>query len=214
MASALFSPTAATTRHPLLPDRLPTANPVILKRSNRGWPPDLNQRPAVFPSSCGRAVLLLMLSRPQHQRHAEHTKVKLDGSKIQHQNRILEVMMKPLTHLAMVATLLAAGSNLTACSYVEGLMPGSTLAADCKTFKEQMAAHVQANPAVNGNLDQAANEAWRKKNQELIETLFNATGVTYNNRNNLDAVRETMTGLVQASAKCKVAGVDMININN
>ena len=120
-------------------------------------------------------------------------------------------MMNTFTRFATIISLLATTSILNACSTVESLLPGSNIAADCKTFKDEMAAHAQTNPAVNGNLDQVANVAWGKKNQEILEKLFKATGVTYNTSNDLDAVRENMTALVQASAKCKVAGVDMIN---
>lgn len=147
------------------------------------------------------------------------TNVVLDGAKDHQQTWILAAMTTFSTRVAaripqrvaMAIALLATTSGLGACSTVEGLLPGSNLATACKTFKDEMAAHAKANPAVNGNLDQAANAAWGKKNQEILETFFKATGVTYNNSNDLDAVRENMTALVQASAKCKVAGVDMIN---
>lgn len=126
-------------------------------------------------------------------------------------------MMNTRRHLAKVLALLATSSCLAACSTVQGLLPGADLAAQCTAFRNEIATHAKTNPAVNGNLDQAANAAWAKKNDEILRRFFLATGVTVESGANsnpdsqLDQARTTMTALVQATAKCKIAGVDMIN---
>lgn len=129
-------------------------------------------------------------------------------------------MMNTRRRLAAVLALLATSSSLAACATMQGLLPSADLGAQCTAFRDELATHAKANPALNGTLDQAANAAWAKKNDEILKRFFLATGVTVDSGANsdisnpdsqLDQARTTMTALVQASAKCKIAGVDMIN---
>lgn len=107
-------------------------------------------------------------------------------------------MFKPS---ALVLPIAAIG--LASCS-------SNNLAAECQKFKEDMASHAKANPALSGNFDESAALSWSKRNQEITKGFLQATGVGFKEGDSMEAMQANMSGIMEGSVKCKEAGVDMM----
>lgn len=96
-----------------------------------------------------------------------------------------------------------SGSLLASCGKGD-------IASACQSYKKQMESHAQSNPVLSGNFDTAELEAWNQKNKELAKGLMSATGIPYRDGDSLESAQENISGIMQASVKCKEAGVDMM----
>jgi len=92
---------------------------------------------------------------------------------------------------------------LAACS-------GGDLKTECEKYKAEMAAHSQANPVLNGNFDADAALDWNQKNKEITKGFLRATGFEYKEGDDMEDLQANMSGIMEASVKCKEAGVDMM----
>jgi hypothetical protein len=87
---------------------------------------------------------------------------------------------------------------------------GGDIKAKCEKYKAEMTAHSQSNPALTGNFDIDAASSWNQKNKELAKEFIQATGLEYRDGDSLDDLQANMSAIMEASVKCKEAGVDIM----
>jgi len=87
----------------------------------------------------------------------------------------------------------------------------------CLKYKEEMGAHVNAEPAIsieNGFDDYTSRSTeWIKKGDPINKRLFDAFGITYygygENERTIEQAQSNVTELIKAAEKCSNEGVDL-----
>ena len=112
--------------------------------------------------------------------------------------KISQPMIKPASLFLPLAAL-----GIASCS-------SGNIAAKCEKYKAEMASHAQANPALSGNFDTDAAISWSEKNKEIVKGFLQAAGVEYKEGDSMEDMQANLSGIMEASTKCKEAGVDMM----